>query len=126
MKKSAKLTKTGGVMNTNILTKIVTACLCMWSLGLAAEKTFVPVDQKSDQTVEQTNKIKPIGQEFSTQAELKADNDKEAAYYKGKKEATYRELNVLEDKEADYRDAKSMKAVKSIKNIKKAAYQKVL
>ena len=55
-KKSAKLTKTGGVMNTNILTKIVTACLCMWSLGLAAEKTFVPVDQKADQTVEQTNK----------------------------------------------------------------------
>jgi hypothetical protein len=29
MKKSAKLTKTGGVMNTNILTKIMLTCACM-------------------------------------------------------------------------------------------------
>jgi len=68
MKKSMNITNIGGVMNNNILTKIVIACLCMWSLGLAAESVKINKKQLKENQAQVTAELTKLKAE-----QLRAD-----------------------------------------------------
>ena len=78
MKKSAKLTNIGGVMNNNILTKIMLTCACMM--------TFMVASGAKSESVEQVSKKE--GQDVKPVLVDQAQEAKNAEYHKGKKHAT--------------------------------------
>ena len=128
MNKSAKLTKTGGVMNNSILTKIVTLCLCM-SVLVFAEKSGKVIkgdkgladtrEQMINNNTQEKMELEGITPVLSNElkvvnaAEKKAADKKEAAYrdasYRAKKEADQRldkeAIYLKGKKEATYREA---------------------
>ena len=94
-------------MNNNILTKIVTACLCMWSLGLAAENA-TPIQKK------QFNKkpvhAKAISVNPEVQEKLSLELEAERVASENKARTARKEKKLAKEKEILEQKAKRLNA----------------
>ena len=101
-------------MKSNLITKIIVTCLCMWAIGMAAD---------------QNQEIKSINEGVKTQVKLEANVElqkKMALKEKALMQATIKATMQAEKKSIDYQATKKIAQMKATdyQNAKKAATMK--